>query len=49
MADGSFVVLRNFINGEFADAADGNWLENIEPATGQVHYVFTNTTMSLKR
>lgn len=28
--------VRNFVGGEFVDPASGAWLENLEPATGQV-------------
>jgi hypothetical protein len=33
---GSFQI-RNFINGEFVQPATGNYLDNIEPATGKSH------------
>jgi aminomuconate-semialdehyde/2-hydroxymuconate-6-semialdehyde dehydrogenase len=29
--------LQNFINGKFQDALDGTWLDDFNPATGQVH------------
>lgn len=35
-ADGQpLLALRNFINGEFVDAADGRTLDNLNPATGK--------------
>lgn len=29
--------IRNYINGEWVDPANGQWLDNFEPATGQVY------------
>lgn len=29
--------LRNYINGEFRDAADGRTIEVVNPATGEVY------------
>ncbi|MDX1479678.1 MAG: aldehyde dehydrogenase family protein, partial [Saprospiraceae bacterium] len=31
------ITIRNYINGEWADPASGQWIDNIEPARGEVY------------
>lgn len=36
--------IQNFINGTFTDPQEGNYIDNIEPATGQVYCLIPNST-----
>lgn len=35
-AEKPLLNIQNFIDGQFKDAVSGEWLDNFEPATGQV-------------
>ncbi|MEQ1904454.1 MAG: aldehyde dehydrogenase [Pirellulaceae bacterium] len=36
--------IRSFINGEFVDPVEGKWLDNFEPATGEVYSEVANSS-----
>lgn len=38
------IRIQNFINGTFSDPAKGNFLDNVEPATGQVYAQIPDST-----
>ena len=39
----SLIQLQNLIGGEFCDAESGDWLDNVNPATGEVYSLIPNS------